>query len=494
MSLRARLLATLLLLVSVGLVVADVATYSALHSFLVERVDAQLKDARIPAFGAITGGHDPGGFGIYIEYRDATGATQFRRDWAPAGSDPDVAGAPPPTLPSSLPGSGLDAAESSFDCPATSGSLTYRALASALPQSVGGGTLIVAIPLTDVTSTLHRLIFLMLGVGIGVLIAVAGVALWRVRAGLRPLEKMGETAGAIAAGDLTRRVEPTDDKTEVGRLGLALNAMLAQIEAAFEERRRSESRLRRFVADASHELRTPLTSIRGYAELFRRGAADRPEDLAKAMGRIEGEAARMGILVEDLLLLARMDEGRPLERDPVDLSALLSEAVQDAHASAPELEIVVTANEPVVVTGDPVRLRQVLDNLLDNAHTHTPPGTHVRASVTTTSEDAVVTVEDDGPGLAPEDAAKVFERFYRADPSRSRAKGGSGLGLSIAAAIAEGHGGTLTVASSAEGGARFELRLPMHASAPEAPAPEITLPEIPPPPPGSPEVPAAPAP
>ena len=182
------------------------------------------------------------------------------------------------------------------------------------------------------------------------------------------------------------------------------------------------------MADASHELRTPLTSIRGYAELFRRGAADRPEDLAKAMGRIEGEASRMGILVEDLLLLARMDQGRPLEREPVDLPAMPREAVDDAHAAAPDREVDITSNDPVVVTGDPVRLRQVVDNLLDNARTHTPPGTHVRASVTATPDEAVVAVEDDGPGLSDEDAAKVFERFYRADESRSRAKGGSGLG------------------------------------------------------------------
>ena len=409
--------------------------------------------------GVLAGGHEPEPFGIYVEVRDATGATKFTQPYTPPGSGPDAGGAPAPKLPAALPGSGADEQQRYFTADATSGSMSYRVLAS----SVGGGTLILAIPLTDVTSTLHRLIFLMLGVGLGVLIAVAGVALWRVRAGLRPLEKMGETAGAIAAGDLTRRVEPTDEKTEVGRLGLALNAMLAQIEAAFEERRRSENRLRRFVADASHELRTPLTSIRGYAELFRRGAADRPEDLAKAMGRIEGEASRMGILVEDLLLLARMDEGRPLERDPVDLSALLTEAVEDAHAAAPDRDVEITATEPVVVTGDPVRLRQVVDNLLDNARTHTPPGTHVRASVTTTPDEAIVTVSDDGPGLAPEDAAKVFERFYRADLSRSRAKGGSGSGPVHRGGHRRGtrrhaHGDVI-----GRGGARFELRLPRHA-------------------------------
>ena len=471
MSLRARLLATLLILAAAGLIVADVATYSALRSFLIDRVDAQLRDARgsLDGFGP---GRDPGSFGVYAAVRDSTGQIRVSEAYHYPGTNPDAAGAPAPVLPAALPGSGGQGVEELFDAPASSGSLKYRVLATSVHTDIGNGTLIVAIPLTDVISTLHRLVFLMLGVGVVVLLAIAAVGLWRVRAGLRPLEKMGETAGAIAAGDLTQRVEPTDERTEVGRLGIALNAMLAQIESAFEERRRSEHRLRRFVADASHELRTPLTSIRGYAELFRRGAADRPEDLAKAMGRIEGEASRMGILVEDLLLLARMDEGRPLEREPVDLAAMLSEAVDDAHAAAPDREVQITSNEPVVVTGDPVRLRQVVDNLLDNARTHTPPGTHVRASVTATPDDAVVAVEDDGPGLSEEDAAKVFERFYRADESRSRAKGGSGLGLAIASAIAEGHGGALTVSSSQDGGARFELHLPRQT--PEPP------PEVPP--------------
>ncbi len=477
MSLRARLLATLLILAAAGLVVADVATYSALRSFMVDRVDDQLREARGSL--AFSQGRAPGSFGVYAEVRDGSGTTQEKRSYHYPGTDPDAAGAPDPVLPAALPGSGGQGNETYFNARASGGSVTYRVLATSLNPA---GTLIVAIPLTDVTSTLHRLILLMFGVGVVVLLAVAAVALWRVRAGLRPLEQMGETAGAIAAGDLTQRVEPTDEHTEVGRLGIALNAMLAQIEAAFEQRRRSEHRLRRFVADASHELRTPLTSIRGYAELFRRGAADRPEDLAKAMERIEGEASRMGILVEDLLLLARMDEGRPLEREPVDLSVMLREAVDDAHAAAPDREVQITQNEAVVVTGDPVRLRQVVDNLLDNARTHTPAGTHVRASVTSTPDEAIVTVEDDGPGLPAEDAAKVFERFYRADESRSREKGGSGLGLSISAAIAEGHGGTLGVSSSDEGGARFELRLPLHPDELEGEAPAI--PSLPPEPPG----------
>jgi two-component system, OmpR family, sensor kinase len=478
-SLRARLLATLLILAAVGLVVADVATYSALRRFMVDQVDDQLRAARA-SLGGLAPFRDPGSIGVYAEVRNQSGVTQGESGYHYPGTMPGSAAAPDPRLPAQLPGSGAPGYDVYFDAPASSGPLTYRVLATQVRLEGGAnGTLIVAIPLSDVIKTLHRLVALMLIVGVVVLLAIAAVGTWRVRRGLKPLEQMGETAGAIAAGDLTRRVENTDERTEVGRLGIALNAMLAQIEAAFEQRRRSENRLRRFVADASHELRTPLTSIRGYAELFRRGAADRPEDLAKAMERIEAEASRMGILVEDLLLLARMDEGRPMEREPVDLAALVGEAVGDARAAAPDLDVTITESEAVVVPGDPVRLRQVVDNLLDNARTHTPPGTHVRVAVTSTDDDAVVTVEDDGPGLPPEQAAKVFERFYRADESRSRDKGGAGLGLSISSAIAEGHGGTLTVGPSSDGGARFELRLPTH---PVDPDPEPDEPGMPPPP------------
>jgi two-component system OmpR family sensor kinase len=284
---------------------------------------------------------------------------------------------------------------------------------------------------------------------------------------------MGETAGAIAAGDLTRRVEPADDRTEVGRLGLALNAMLTQIESAFEERRASEDRLRRFVADASHELRTPLTSIRGYAELFRRGAADRPEDLSKAMGRIEAEAARMGILVEDLLLLARVDESRPLERERLDLAALAAEAVDDARIAAPERRVELAAVADVAVIGDRVRLRQVLDNLLDNVRAHTPAEVRTAVRVSAEDDEAVLGVEDDGPGLDVDDVDRVFERFYRTDASRARSSGGSGLGLSIVAAVVAAHGGTVSADRSPLGGARFRVRLPLAAtvSLPAPPAP-----------------------
>src|SRR5207244_4041144 len=246
---------------------------------------------------------------------------------------------------------------------------------------------------------------------------------------------------------------------------------------AFAARTASEQRLRRFVADASHELRTPLTSIRGYAELFRRGAAEHPDDLETAMRRIEDESARMSVLVDDLLLLARLDQGRPLEQEEVDLVALASDAVDDARAVSPDRPITFQTNGPVTVTGDEARLRQVTANLLANARVHTPEGTRVHVRVESTQEGARLEVADEGPGLDADEAAHAFERFYRADPARARAGGGSGLGLSIVAAIAAAHGGRATLDTGPGRGAIFRVELPRSAPAPaeqpgaEAPAP-----------------------
>jgi two-component system OmpR family sensor kinase len=366
----------------------------------------------------------------------------------------------PPVLPSGLPGSDSSASTGpvTLTAKAEGGSPTYRVLATSI--SPGPGTFVVAIPLTEVTATVHRLVVIEVWVGVAVLLVTAGLALWLVRLGLRPLVGMGETAGAIAAGDLSRRVEPADERTEVGRLGLSLNSMLAQIEAAFEERRASEERLRRFVADASHELRTPLTSIRGYSELFRRGADSHPDDLAKSMRRIEEEASRMGVLVDDLLLLARLDQGRPLERERVDVSRIAADAVDGARVIEPDRPIDLDAPEETFVLGDESRLRQVLDNLLDNARVHTPAGSPVKVAVAGDDGAVVVSVADQGPGLEPEVASRVFERFYRGDPARSRTAGGAGLGLSIVSAIVEAHGGEVRVSSEPGHGATFEVRLP----------------------------------
>ena len=252
---------------------------------------------------------------------------------------------------------------------------------------------------------------------------------------------MEETAAAIGAGDLSRRVEPDGGSTEIGRLGAALNAMLGQIEDAFSERSASEARLRRFISDASHELRTPIAAVSAYAELFDRGARDRPDDLERAMAGIQRESRRIGVLVADLLLLARLDQGRPLESRPADLTAIAGEAVDAAHAMEPARPLALEAPAPVTVTGDPERLRQVIDNLLANVRAHTPADAAATVRVRRESAGAVLEVADAGPGLDAEQASHVFERFYRGDPSRSRDHGGAGLGLAIVAAIVEAHGG-----------------------------------------------------
>ena len=478
MSLRARLLLVTVLLVAAGLLVASVATFHFTRTFLLDQVDEQLAAARPFAARDLS---EPGGFGppdgsvalppgTYWEYRAPDGTVI-------PGTPLGYVTQERPDLPDRIPG--LEGGSETTFTTSAGGSLPpYRVMATPLRE---GGVLLVAIPLTDVHATLRRLLRVELAVGIVALATTAALALWLVRLGLKPLEGIGETAGAIAAGDLTQRVTPAEDRTEVGRLGLALNAMLTQIEAAFEERRASEARLRRFVADASHELRTPLTSIRGYAELFRRGAGSRPEDLEKSMARIEAEASRMGVLVDDLLLLARLDQGRPLERDPVDLGVVANDAVDAVRAIDPGRPIDVAVHGRVDLVGDAGRLRQVMDNLLDNARVHTPEGTPVHVVVRADDGAVVLTISDEGSGLSEQDRARVFERFYRGDPARSRHTGGAGLGLSIVAAIVAAHGGTVTVTggdggpaggpsgTGANAGTSFVVRFPAVPPKPDGP-------------------------
>lgn len=485
MTLRARLTLALVALLAIGLIAADAVTYTALRSFLLQRVDQQLRAAPAPALQVLrekvlpTEGRPSGPngdsfvpFGTYVALFDPSGrllGDTFNAypDYTPAKPD----------LPATMGAEPISAGAVGGGGPG------YRVMATSLP---GGGTLVVGIPLSDVSQTLRRLVLVAFVVTIAILAAMALISWATVRRGLHPLERIEETAGAIAGGDLSRRVDESDPRTEVGRLGVSLNGMLGRIEEAMDERRASEEALRRFLADASHELRTPLTSIRGYAELFRRGAGDDPADTATAMRRIEQESERMGVLVDDLLFLARSGRGRPIAREPVDLARMAADAVHDASAVDPSRRIELDAPPELRVEGDDRRLRQVFANLLSNALAHTPEGTPVRVRVRANGAQAEVAVADEGPGLTPDEAAHVFDPFYRADPAREREEGGegTGLGLAIVAAIAEAHGGSAAVASEHGSGATFTVRLPTRAPAADAEEAPAEVPALPGPPPG----------
>jgi two-component system OmpR family sensor kinase len=465
LSLRTRLVLGLLVLAAVGLVVADVATYKSQESFLIDQTDQTLQNAHQLAGGPPDEQGGGGGrglpLGLYIAARSVKNGKLLWQHGP--GAYPGAQAGSPPRLPSTIslaaPSPGEPDAVRYFTASAESGGGRYRVRASIEPDNPGE-LLIVATSLHDVDASLHRLFLIEVVVTLAVLAALVLLALWVVRVALRPLREIEQTAAAIGAGDLSQRVEYTEPNTEIGRLGLALNAMLGQIESAFKAREASESRLRRFVADASHELRTPLAAVRAYAELFRRGAASRPDDLERAMGGIGRESERMSLLVEDLLLLARLDEGRPLEREPVDLEEVAGEAVETAKTVEPSRPIDLAA-EPAVVLGDRDRLRQVVDNLLANVRAHTPAGAPVHVRVSRNGTNAVLEVEDSGPGLSAEEVEQVFERFHRGDPSRTRASGGVGLGLSIVSAVAEAHGGTATARSKPGKGSTFVVSLPL---------------------------------
>ena len=363
------------------------------------------------------------------------------------------------------------------------------------------GTLVVGINLGNLNQTMAYLTRLDISVSVLILIVLAMIGFAVVRANLRALVEIEETAGEIAAGHLNRRVPERDPRTEIGSLGRSLNTMLSQIEAAFHAREESEAaahqseeRMRRFIADASHELRTPLTAIRGFAEYYRQrgglvrrwdrdhtadtgaGAGLTPDDLDRIMQRVEKEAARMGLLVEDLLLLARLDQQRPLARQPVDLLVLAADAVHDARLLAPAraIDLSVQPGAAFLVVGDEPRLRQVIGNLMSNALTHTPDGTPIEVSVSSGTLDpqagdhtpaAILDVTDHGPGMTPEQAHRAFERFYRADQARTRTTGGSGLGLAIVRALVAAQGGVTSVRTAVGEGATFRIALPL---APEA--------------------------
>ena len=493
-SLRARLLVGLVVLAAIGLLVAGFVTYRAERAFLFDQLDSQLvSSARAiedqvdvnaglrPAPLAATQNADPddndggtpghpampqesisdppGTFGEHLNASD-------QRIGEPTAIG--YSSSYPPKLPANFAITANNLMHPQFFTVPAAGDrgLSYRVIAKR--SDVGYGTTIVAIPVNGVDASLARLETIEAIVIASVLVALAILAWFVIRIGLRPLDRIGATAGAIAAGDLSRRVSPEDDRTEVGRLGLALNAMLGQIEQAFARRQESEERLRRFLSDASHELRTPLTSIRGYAELFRRGATTSPEDTAKAMQRIEEEASRMGILVEQLLALARLDEMPQTVREPVDLAPLVRDAADDTRAVAQDRTIGVTIVPQVrgsrsahMVNGDGHELRQVLANLMTNALKHTPAGSPIELSLRSKGGVARIEVRDHGPGL-PEDASDaVFERFWRSEGGRERGKAGAGLGLSIVAEIVEANAGRVSAGNAKDGGAAFVIELPL---------------------------------
>jgi len=341
--------------------------------------------------------------------------------------------------------------------PSVDGTLSYRML---VQKSASGETMVTAAPLDGVDAAIDRLVRILVIAGTFAMVAATATCWWLIRRGMRPVDRMVDTAAAIAAGDLSRRVPDADPRTELGRLGGALNEMLGQIESALDARTETELKLRRFVTDAAHELRTPLTSLRGYAELYRQGALRDETGVTNAMGRIEAEGARMSRLVDDLLLLARMDQQQVLEAKPVDLGTLVEEAASDFRAVDPKRPLTVNVSGNAVVAGDRNRLRQVIDNLLVNARLHTPAGTPVHLSVQQKEGQVEIGVADDGPGISPEDQLRVFERFWRADPARARKTGGSGLGLAIVASLVEAHGGRVTIDSAPGKGAKFTVRLP----------------------------------
>jgi two-component system, OmpR family, sensor kinase len=498
--LRIKLLAAVLALVFAALSLISVASTLALRGYLLGRVDNELKSVagflaeslegvsvRQLMQGQVT---VPTEYMFALRNPGGVGETYYNKR-----------ALQPTDLPQLI--TGLDAIEDRVqDQPYTVTAPSRRMHWRMVIVPMGNGDyLFVGRNMSEIEFAVTRLIWIDLLVGLAVLITMAAVGAGIVRTSLVPLVEIEQTAGAIAAGDLTRRVpDPEPDavepRTELGRLSRALNAMLAQIEAAFTARAwsetaaraaesaardaaeaaqlsearavRSEEKMRQFVADASHELRTPLTTIRGFAELYRQGAVTDPGDVAALIRRIEDEAARMGLLVEDLLLLARLDRERPLNLAPVELPVLAMDAVQAARATAPDRKIELEIRdgpEKLVAYGDDARLRQVVGNLMTNALVHTPPDAAVTLRLYAQAGNrAVIEVADTGPGLSGEQRDRVFERFYRTDGARTRhtdrSAAGTGLGLAIVAAIVRAHSGTVSVDSQSGEGATFRVTLP----------------------------------
>jgi two-component system, OmpR family, sensor kinase len=462
--LRIVLVAALLLLAGCGLTASGIAVTEALRHSLIKRVDQTLEEAShgwaqaprgsLPVRRGPTLDRPPSDF--YVRYVTVDGRTTTvvnDSNADPMLPDNNDVGSQPKTV-GSVDKSGVQ----------------WRVMSAHGPT---GRLVTVAYDLSDIQQTVRSLVWLQFGIGAAVLLVLGLAGSWVVHRSLRPLTEVEKTAAAIAAGELDRRVPERDPRTEVGRLSQALNGMLAQIQRAFasseasaETARTSEERMRRFITDASHELRTPLTTMRGFAELYRQGAA---RDMEMVMSRIESESRRMGLLVDDLLLLARLDAQRPIEWNRVDLLALASDAVHDAQAVAPKRSIVMEVFDgpgTPEVLGDEARLRQVLGNLVTNALQYTPETADITVRVGTQGDDAILEVVDQGPGMSQQDALRIFERFYRTDSSRARISGGSGLGLSIVDSLVHAHDGNVSVTTAPGQGCRFYVSLPRIAEVP----------------------------
>jgi two-component system OmpR family sensor kinase len=477
-SLKNRLVLGVVILGALGITGSDFAAQNAFRTFLIAQVDAQLESvsttsgirldrAGILSNRAETQAENEPLFRPFEPIREVPSEISISlldRDGVVVGT---LGGSDSPQQVQNVI-SGLDIATlqkrgvKPFTLESDNGNRSeYRLLARVLPGDVG--SVITAISLDGVERSINQLRFLFFAVGIFVLIFLAFLARRIIGISLRPLTQVEETAEAFAKGDYTARLPEARGDTEVGRLTWSLNQMLTRIAESFEARKASEDKLRRFVADASHELRTPLTAIRGFAELHRQGAVVGEEKTAELVRRIENESIRMSTLVEDLLLLARLDQSREMERLPIDLKTLINEAVTSAQVAGPEHPITLSLPpDDVFILGDSMRVHQVISNLLANARTHTPNGTEIRINLTSSDDEVIVEVSDNGPGLSIADQERIFERFYRADPSRVRNGGeGTGLGLSIVDAVMRAHGGTVKVSSELGHGATFKLFFPI---------------------------------
>jgi two-component system OmpR family sensor kinase len=557
--LRTKLITAVLVLVMLALVAISFSSVYVLRSYLTTQNDGPVRSAYQSLIQALEGpvtfksvntlGQLPGNFANVYAGLQQYGAKL--NPPAPTGGIIGGGGNPlqmsVPSVPSTQAWATANAGKF-MTLPAQSGANTWRVIVAPYSGNGLSGTIVVGYDLGNINAEILQLIKIDVIVSAAIIVVLAAVAIAVVRANLRPLNDIELSAGQIAKGHLDHRVPEGDPRTEIGSLGRSLNAMLSQIERAFHAQGRaeqaaheSEERMRRFVADAAHELRTPLTTIRGFAahyrqrggassvrpeeqepnSSFRTEAADSgpstaspvavrqdgmsPEDLDHLVGRVEAEAARMGLLVEDLLTLARLDQQRPLAKAPVDLLTLAVDAVQDARIVSPgrPIDLIVAPGTAFLVDGDEPRLRQVMANLVNNAITHTPAGTPVRVKIargtleaqpahgtgsaggpaeqdgwggSASAADAsrapdeevpaiVLDVDDDGPGMSAEQAQRVFERFYRADAARNRASGGTGLGLAIVAGLVSAHGGTVSVRTAPGQGADFQVKLPLSPDA-----------------------------